>query len=318
MVPTKSAPDRPPLPLMRNEKVVEAPADRENLTKRYTEEAIRFIRTNKDHPFFLYLPHAMPGSTDRPFASPGFQKRSANGFYGDAIEELDWSCGEIMNVLKELELDEQTLVIWTSDNGAVGWDPPQGSNAPLRGWGYDTSEGAHRMPCIARWPGKIPAGVVKDDLTTMMDIAPTIAYCAGTHPPDDRIIDGYDIRPILFDEPDSESLYDDTGFFYYHMQQLQAVRSGPWKLYLPLERKLSNLRGVLEGSPRSDIELYDVRNDISETREVSAEHPDVVNRLLALAEKAREDLGDWDREGANQREAGWVDGPKPQLLGRGK
>jgi len=314
MVPTVSTPDRPPLPIMRNEKVVEAPANRDCLTKRYTEESIRFIRENKTKPFFLYLPHAMPGSTDRPFSSIPYQGRSANGPYGDAIEELDWSCGEIMKVLKELEIDHRTLVLWTSDNGAVGWDPPQGSNAPLRGWGYDTSEGAQRMPCIARWPGKIPAGVVNDDLVTMMDILPTVAHIAGTDCPADRIIDGHDIRSILFDEPGSTSPYDNVGFFYYHMQQLQAVRSGPWKLYLPLEKKLTNLRGVVEGCVNADTELYDVRRDLGETQEVSAEHPAVVEQLTALAAAARQDLGDWDCEGANQREAGWVNDPKPQVL----
>jgi arylsulfatase A len=314
MVPTERMPERPPLPIMRDERVVEAPADRDRLTQRYTEEAIRFITENKDHPFFLYLPHAMPGSTNRPFASASFQGRSANGPYGDAVEELDWSCDEIMKTLKELNLDENTLVIWTSDNGAVGWNPPQGSNAPLRGWGYNTSEGGQRMPCIARWPGRIPAGVVRDDLTTMMDFFPTVAHLAGTQPPDDRIIDGQDVRSILFDEAGSRSAYDEVGFFYYHMQQLQAVRSGPWKLYLPLNEKLSNLRGIVEGCEPAPAELYDVRNDLGEMREVSAAYPEVVERLMDLAEKAREDLGDWDREGANQRAAGWVDDPRPQVL----
>lgn len=314
MVPSEAHPDWPPLPLMRNETVVEAPADREHLTRRYTEESIRFIRENKDRPFFLYLPHAMPGSTDRSFSSPPFQGRSANGPYGDCVEELDWSAGEIMKVLKELDLEEKTLVIWTSDNGAVGWDPPQGSNAPLRGWGYDTSEGGQRMPCIARWPGRIPAGTVRDDVTTMMDILPTVAHLAGTRPPDDRIIDGHDILPILTNDPNAESPYDEPGFFYYYREQLQAVRSGPWKLYLPLEKKLRRLNGSLEGAERFEAELYDVRADISETREVAAEHPDVVQRLLALGEQARADLGDIGREGANQRPAGWVDDPTPRLL----
>lgn len=314
MVPSKTCPHFPQLPLMRNETVIEAPADRDYLTKRYTQESIRFIKTNKDKPFFLYLPHAMPGSTARPFARPSFQERSANGPYGDSIEELDWSTGEIMKTLKELDLDDRTLVIWTSDNGAVRQDPPQGSNAPLQGWGYDTSEGGQRIPCIARWLGKIPAGIVKDDLTTMMDILPTAAHLAGTHPPADRIIDGHDIRSILFNEPNAKSPYDDPGFFYYYMQQLQAVRSGQWKLYLPLKKKLRNLHGVFENCEGMNTELYDVRNDLGETREVSAEHPEVVERLLVLAEGAREDLGDWDREGTNQRVAGWVDDPKPQVL----
>jgi len=313
MVPSESHPDWPALPLMRNEVVVEAPADRECLTRRYTEESIRFIRANRDRPFFLYLSHAMPGSTDRPFASSSFQGRSANGPYGDSIEELDWSAGQVMETLKELGLDERTLVIWTSDNGAVRRDPPQGTNAPLRGWGYDTSEGGQRMPCMARWPGQIPAGVTRDDLTTMMDIYATAARIAGTHAPADRVVDGHDIWPILLDDADARSPYDELGFFYYYLQQLQAVRCGPWKLYLPLEEKLSNLRGVFGQGESSEAELYDVRNDLGETQEVSADHPEVVGRLLALAEEARADLGDGDREGANQRAAGWVSEPRPQV-----
>jgi len=131
----------PPLPLMRGEKVVETPADRSTLTKRYTEEAIRFITANSERPFFLYLPHAMPGSTRVPFASKRFRGKSANGPYGDSVEEIDWSTGEILAALKRLKLDEQTLVLWTSDNGAPRRNPPQGSNAPLGGWGYTTMEG---------------------------------------------------------------------------------------------------------------------------------------------------------------------------------
>lgn len=314
MVPDERFPERPPLPLMRNETVIEAPADRSTLTKRYTEESIRFIRENRHQPFFLYLPHAMPGSTDRPFASAPYQGRSKNGPYGDAVEELDWSCGQIMETLAELGIDDRTLVIWTSDNGAVRFDPPQGSNAPLRGWGYNTSEGGQRVPCIAHWPGVIPAGIVRDDVTTMMDILPTALHWAGSGPPADRIIDGHDIRPILMNKPDAVSPYDERGFFYYHMHQLQAVRSGPWKLYLPLENKIDNLGGDYSRGRKTNAELYDLRNDIGEEHEVSARHPDTVERLMALAEHARHDLGDWDREGANQRPAGWVENPMPRVL----
>ncbi len=311
MTPSKHNPHWPPLPLMRNDKVIEAPVDRDYLTKRYTEETIRFISENKDRPFFVYLPHAMPGSTRRPFASPAFQGKSANGPYGDSVEEMDWSTGEIFAALKRLGLDNDTLVIWTSDNGAVRLDLPQGSNAPLKGWGYDTSEGAMRMPCIIRWPGRVRAGTVSDELASTMDLLPTLAFLAGARPPSDRIIDGCDIRPLLFGEAGFKSRYDEVGFFYYHMGQLQAVRSGPWKLYLPLEKKRVSLRGDTATSPAA---LFDVRNDLGETNEASAQHPDVVARLLALAEKAREDLGDGDREGRNQRPAGRVDDPKPQVL----
>jgi arylsulfatase A len=314
MVPTDVHPERPPLPLMRGETVIEAPADRDNLTRRYTEESIRFIEANTDRPFFLYLSQAMPGSTDRPFVSPAFQGKSANGPYGDTVEELDWSCGQIMDTLAKLGLDKNTLVIWTSDNGAVRWDPPQGSNAPLRGWGYNTSEGGQRMPCIAHWPGVVPAGVVRDDVTTAMDVMPTVVQLAGGVPPNDRIVDGHDILPILTDEDDAVSLYDERGFFYYHMHQLQAVRSGPWKLYLALENKIDDLGGNYEKGKPVEAELYDVRNDIGETQNVISEQPDVVARLTNLAENARWDLGDWDREGANQRPAGWVENPTARVL----
>jgi len=313
MEPTPSKPDRPPLPLMRNERVIEAPVDRTLLTRRYTEESIRFITENRDRPFFLYVPHAMPGSTDSPFAGPAFSGKSANGPYGDAVEELDWSCGQIMNTLKELELDSNTLVIWTSDNGAVKRDPPQGSNAPLRGWGYTTTEGGQRVPCIVRWPGKIPAGARSDEVTSMMDLYPTVASLIGSSVPHSAS-DGQDLLPLLTDNSKFRSLYDDRGFYYYHMHQLQAVRSGPWKLYLPLRNKITNLRGKYEQGTESPMELYNLRKDIGETREVSGQHPEIVTRLSKLAEHARADLGDWDRDGGGQRLAGWVVNPTPRML----
>jgi arylsulfatase A-like enzyme len=314
MVPSDAHPDWPPLPLMRNEEVVAAPVKRDYLTRLYTEDAVRFIRENRDRPFFLYMPHAMPGSCEEPFASLAFRGNSSNGLYGDSVEELDWSAGRILRTLDELDLDERTLVIWTSDNGAVEHHPRQGSNAPLRGWGYDTSEGAQRVPCIARWPGRMPAGEVNDEIVTMMDFLPTLASLAKTEIPVERIIDGQDIGAVLRGETSFESKYDDDGFFYYHMGQLQAVRSGPWKLYLPLQNKKTDLSGDYSGGVSVEAELYDVRNDPGETRERSAENPDVVRRLMALAESAREDLGDWDREGANQRPAGWVDNPTPRVM----
>ncbi|MGC1273521.1 MAG: sulfatase-like hydrolase/transferase, partial [Planctomycetaceae bacterium] len=165
----------PPLPLMKNERVVEAPADRDTLTKRYTEAAVAFIKAHRDEPFFVYLAHAMPGSTKSSFASDAFRGRSANGLWGDAVEEIDWSTGQIVDVLDELELDRNTLVLWTNDNGAPRRNPPQGSNAPLKGWGYDVSEGAMRVPLIARWPGRVPAGVTCRELVTLMDVFPTVA-----------------------------------------------------------------------------------------------------------------------------------------------
>jgi arylsulfatase A-like enzyme len=296
----------PELPLMRNEKVIEAPVDRDMLVRRCTEEALSFIRRHRDRPFFLYLPHTMPGSTPNPFSSPAFRGQSRNGPYGDAVEELDWSTGEILRVVQELGLDERTLIVWTSDNGAVQRQPPQGSSAPYRGFGYDTSEGAMRMPCVMRWPGKVPAGVTSDQLCSTLDLLPTLAALAGTNPPAGRTIDGHDIRPLLFAEPSAVSPWDAVGFCFYRLEQLQAVRAGPWKLYLPLERKLTTLNRKTVPSP---MQLFDVRNDVGETQEVSRQHPEVVQRLTVLAERARQELGDVDRPGRGQRPAGWVEKP---------
>ncbi|CAN5804377.1 sulfatase [soil metagenome] len=299
----------PPLPLLRDDTVIEAPVDRETLVKRCTEEAIAFIRTHRDRPFFVYLPHTMPGSTTAPFASEAFRGQSANGPYGDSVEELDWSAGQILDTLKELDLDERTLVLWTSDNGAARRNPPQGSNAPMGGWGYTTAEGGMRMPCLAWWPGRIEAGRVCPELTTTMDLLPTFAALAGTDPPIDRLLDGFDIRPLLFGEENARSPY--RAFYYYDGPQLQAVRSGTWKLYLPLDH--------WPRRPQPDIEpgrpsLYDVVRDPGETRNLAQEHPQIVRRLKALAEVAREDLGDGDQPGANQRPAGSVETPRPLTM----
>jgi arylsulfatase A-like enzyme len=298
----------PELPLMRDQAVIEAPVDRNTLTRRYTEETIRFITAHQDRPWFVYLPQAMPGSTNRPFADQPFRGRSSNGSYGDAIEELDWSMGEIRTALRRLELDDRTLVIWTSDNGSV--DRQHGSNRPLSGWGYTTMEGAMRVPCIVRWPGHVPAGGSSSELCTTMDLLPTLARLAGAAPPADRVIDGHDIRPLLLGEPGAKSPYE--AFYYYYLEQLQAVRAGRWKLHLPLAAKWHSFGGV--GARPSPAELYDLETDVGETRNVTAAHPEVVARLTALAERAREDLGDLGRPGKNQRSAGWVDDPQPRTL----
>src|SRR5262245_23535219 len=156
----------------------------------------------------------MPGSTAHPFSSPGFRGKSANGDYGDAVEELDWSMGEIDRALERLNLIDRTLVIWTSDNGAVHRNPLQGSCLPYKGFGYDTSEGAMRMPCVMRFPGQIPANRVCDEIVTTMDLLPTFARFAGAPLPA-KPIDGHDVRPILIGDPNAKSPWDDVGFMYY-------------------------------------------------------------------------------------------------------
>jgi arylsulfatase A-like enzyme len=295
---SKQRKQNPPLPLMRNEKVIEAPADQNTLTKRYTEEVIKFITANKDKPFFVYLPHTMVHNPVH--SSEEFRGKSANGGYGDATEEIDWSTGEILATLKKLGLDENTLVVFTSDNGAAKrWG---GSNLPLSGFKGSTMEGGMREPCVMRWPGRIPEGKTCDELASTLDLLPTLARLAGTKAPEDRIIDGKNIWPLMAGEKGAESPHE--AFYYYKIGQLQAVRSGKWKLHLDYEIKRKNR------TARSPLKLYDLEADIGETTNVVAAHPDVVERLLGLAEKAREDLGDVGREG-NQREAGWVVTPAP-------
>jgi arylsulfatase A-like enzyme len=302
-------PTWPPLPLMENERVVEAPPDRNLLTKRYTEKTIQFITAHWGRPFFVYLPQAMPGSTRAPFASEAFRGKSANGPWGDSVEELDWSTGQILAALDRLGLDENTLVIWTNDNGAPRRNPPQGSNLPLAGWGYTTAEGGMRVPCVMRWPGKIPAGRTCSELSTTMDLLPTLARLAGTKPPQDRIIDGHDVWPLMAGEPGAKSPYE--AFYYYYLPQLQAVRSGRWKLYLPLANKWRSFRGDTEQSP---AQLYDLVADLGETTNQADQRPEVVRRLMDLADGAREDLGDLDRPGKNQRPAAMVSEPTPRIM----
>jgi arylsulfatase A len=296
----------PELPLLRNETVVEAPVDRDFLVKHCTEEAIAFIEANRDRPFFCYIPHTMPGSTPHPFSSPAFRGKSKNGDYGDAVEELDWSTGQVVAALERLGLTGQTLVIWTSDNGAVNRNPPQGSGAPYKGAAYNTSEAAMRMPCVMKWPSYVPAGRVTDEIITTMDLLPTFARLAGAELPK-LPIDGHDVRPIVLGEADARSPWDDKGFMYYQLEQLQAVRAGPWKLYLPLEARF---QAINRRTAPAKLELFNVRDDVSETRELSAQQPAVVQRLTALADAARAELGDMASVGRGQRPAGRVDYPR--------
>ncbi|MHC4740368.1 MAG: sulfatase-like hydrolase/transferase [Planctomycetota bacterium] len=294
----------PPLPLMRNEKVIEAPADQNTLTKRYTEEVVKFIEKNKARPFFVYLPHTMPHNPVH--SSDAFRGKSANGGFGDCVEEIDWSTGQILSTLKELGIDENTLVVFTSDNGASNrWG---GNNLPLSGFKGSTMEGGMREPCVMRWPGKIPAGASCDELTCTMDLLPTFAKLAGTEAPSDRIIDGKDIGALVMGEEGAKTPHE--AFYYYFKDQLQAVRSGKWKLHLSRKTRPRNNR------PPQTIpaKLYDLKADIAEKNNVADKHPNIVNRLEALAQKAREDLGDGEREGANQRPAGLAATARPLVL----
>ncbi|MDX1564954.1 MAG: sulfatase, partial [Phycisphaeraceae bacterium] len=295
-----------PLPLVRGEQAIEpvAGARQKPLTARYTDEAVRFIKANRNRPFFLYFPHA---AVHLPlFPGKKFEGRSGNGKYGDWVEEVDWSTGQIFQALKEAGVDRKTMVVFTSDNGSTGRHG--GSNQPLKGHKGRTDEGGMRVPCIVRWPGKIPAGSRSPALTTTMDWLPTMAGLIEAELPD-KPIDGHDIWPILRGDKDATSPY--KAFYYYQMDQLQAVRSGRWKLFVAMDSKKRNW-GKPEG--KTELLLYDLKVDLGETTNVASSNPQVVKRLLALAEKARRELGDENRAGAGQRKAGWVQTPSPRLL----
>lgn len=301
----------PPLPLMENETVIEAPCDRNGLTRRYTKQAMQWIAAHHDRPFFLYLPHAMPGSTRTPFASPQFRGQSDNGPWGDAIEELDWSIGQMLDQLRTLGIAENTLVIWTSDNGAPinadRSDLSRGSNRPLHGRGYSTSEGGFRVPTIAWQPGWVPASSTCDQLATTMDLLPTFAALAGAQVPDN--IDGHDITALL-QQDDAPSPYEYFG--YYDQDQLQAVRSGRWKLFLPLA-SFDRHPHFKKGRPSQPL-LFDLQQDESSTRNVAQQNPQVVARLTGYAQQLREDLGDRGQAGRGQRSPGQVASPTPRVL----
>ena len=268
-----------PSPILRNEKVEVETADQDHLVERYTEEAVKFIRNHHDEPFFLYFAHNMPHVPLH--VSEKFRGKSAGGLYGDVIESIDWSVGEILDTLKELRIDRDTLVIFTSDNGpwlARGEDG--GLAAPLRGGKGSTYEGGMREPCVARWPGRIPAGAECRELATTMDILPTFAKLAGATVKTDRIIDGKDMLPLLEGKPGAKSSYD--AFYYYFGDKLQAVRSGPWKLKLKTQLGQEDVYTPYEmGAAPIPEALYNLDVDPGEQRSVLKNHPDIVERLHA-------------------------------------
>jgi arylsulfatase A len=285
----------PPLPLMRNEEVLEQEPDQRQITQRYTDEAVRFIQSNQDKPFFLYLPHTMPHWPQ--YSSARFEGKSKNGKWGDAVEEIDWSTGVILQTLKELNLDENTLVIFTSDNG--GAVQHGAHNEPLKGGKGSTYEGGQRVCNVMRWPGTIPAGRECKELITSMDLLPTFARLAGTQPPTGVIIDGKNIEPLIRGAKDAKSPHD--AFYYYFRDTLECVRWGKWKL------RIAQVRG---GKPEELPQLFDLEKDLSETHNLARLHPEIVTRIMKIADAARKDLGDGTEQGQNQRPAGLVENPR--------
>jgi arylsulfatase A-like enzyme len=257
------------MPVLRGDAVVQRPADPAAMTGLYTAEALKFIEANRARPFFLYLGHAMP---HLPFdASAKFKGKSQRGLYGDVVEELDDSTGQILDKLRVLGLAEKSLVLFTSDNGPERRTP--GTATPLSGTKHTVHEGGLRVPCIAWWPGRVPAGRVSDEFVSTLDVLPTLAKLAGHELPRGLKLDGFDCSPLLLGEPGARSprttLYSLYG---YAKNRRESFREGRWKLHLT-----------------QPPELYDLDRDLSEASNVAVQHPDVVKRLTSLLIRHRED-----------------------------
>lgn len=313
MVPQPARPSYPQLPMIEGDRVVERNPDISQLTTRYTERAVSFIERHKAGPFFLYVAHNLPHV---PLAvSNKFKGRTQRGLYGDVVEEIDWSVSQILAALQRNGLDDDTLVIFTSDNGPwLLYGDHAGSAGPLREGKFTTFDGGVRESCIMRWPGKIPAGKVCREMVWSMDLLPTLARLAGTSAPGDRVIDGKDIWPLMSGKLGGTTPHE--AYFYYYNFELQAVRSGNWKLHFPHRYQHPDPPGH-GGKPGRyvslpiGISLFDLSQDLGEEHNVAKEHPDVVRRLAALAENSREDLGDTlaGRIGKNVRQPAQLDHP---------
>ena len=305
--PTSST-NYPPLPLYENEKVIELMPDQRQLTTWYTEHAVNFIERKKNRPFFLYVAHNMPHVPLH--VSSKFNGASGRGLYADVVMEIDWSVGEILGALERNGLDENTLVVFTSDNGPwLLYGSHAGNAGPLREGKATSFDGGVREPCLMRWPGKIPAGKVCHEMAWTMDLLPTIAKLAGTNAPTDRIIDGKDVWPLMSGERGAKTPHE--AYYYYWDHGLEAVRSGKWKLHLGHDYSHLAVRGGggLPGryaKQHIGIALYDLENDVSEAHDLSEKFPDVIARLQSIADHARDDLGDslTKRMGRNLRPAG--------------
>jgi len=292
---------------LRDQKVIEAPADQHTLTSRYTEEAVKFITANKDRPFFLYLPHTAVHVPLHPGAA--FKGKSANGTYGDWVEEVDWSVGRVLDTLRELQLTERTMVLFTSDNGPWLTQGAKGGTAgPLHGGKGTTWEGGVREPTIAWWPGRIAARTVCDAAMSEMDVLPTLVKLAGGELPTDRRIDGKDIWPLLSGQSKTSP---HNALFYFNGLKLEAVRSGPWKLAIaPQGTGLPT--GAAEPVKHTGPRLYHLDTDIGELTDVAAQHPEVVARLQRFVWQMDADLGVTGK-GRGVRPPDRVANPQPLL-----
>lgn len=296
----------PVVPLMRDEKIEELLTSEQQteLTRRYTEEAVSFIKKNKDQPFLLYLPHTAVHVPIRP--GKDFAGKSNNGAFGDWVEEVDASTGRILDTLTQLKLAEHTLVIFTSDNGPwLSKGADGGSAGLLRGGKGSTWEGGMREPTLAWWPGRIAAGSSCDAVAGTIDLLPTCVALAGGTVPATPVIDGKDISPLLFGTTTTSPR---EAHYYFGGYNLQAVRQGPWKLALKPQNEGMVAKTETDAAAK-EPRLYNLNEDIGERSDVAAKHPEVVARLLALAEKMDSEIG--GHSPTARRPAGEVVDPKP-------
>lgn len=271
------------------ETTVEYDPDDTQFTQRCTREAINFITAHRDQPFFLFLAHPMVHY--EVVASEAFRGKSERGIYGDACQELDDSVGQLLAALKQLKLDEKTMVVYCSDNGPWlkrGYEAQHGRAKGLRGGKFSCYEGGVRVPFIARWSGHIPAGQTFDGLATIMDLFPTFARQAQVALPKDRVLDGQDFWPVLSGKQTKHTQHE---YFYYRLGQLRAVRHGPWKMHYRKD---------------GGIELFNLDIDLAERKNVADAHPEVIEQIEVLAQSARIDLGDKQQPGKNTVPMGFV------------
>lgn len=299
-------------PVLRDEKVAELITDdrQTSITERYTREALKFISDNTDKPFFLYLPHTAIHTPI--FPGKDFQGKSGNGRVGDWIEEVDASTGRILDALRESGIADDTLVIFTSDNGP--WlvkREDSGSAGPLRGGKGSTWEGGMRVPTIAWWPGKITAGSVVDVVAGTIDLLPTAVTLAGGTVPAEPVIDGRDISDILLGKSKTSPR---EAHYYFKSYALEAVRQGPWKLAIASQNLSMGFN--TETDSNTNPRLYHLDEDIGEKTNLAAEHPEIVAKLTALAEKMKAEIG--KPNSLASRPAGRVGEPQPLFPSEGR
>ncbi|QDS90797.1 Arylsulfatase [Rosistilla ulvae] len=289
----------PHLPLIEGNETINSQVsgeDQAQLTTQYTERAVSFIERNKEKPFFLYVPHSMVHVPL--YVSEKFKGRSKRGLFGDVVMEVDWSVGQINAALKKNGIEDDTLVIFTSDNGPwLSYGDHAGVTSLREGKGT-MFEGGYRVPTLMKWPGKIPAGTTCDQLASTIDILPTVAHLIGAELPEHKI-DGKDITPLMFEAEGQAKSPHEAFYCYYSGGELHAVRNDRWKLHFPHRyRTLAGKPGGTEGLPTNyqqtkiGLELFDLDNDVNETTNVIDQHPEVVAMLKQHAEAARSDLGD--------------------------